>query len=81
MSSTQVIVGNINLDVEFTFHAGVRGRLTGPPELCFEEEPAEVWIDHIYHKGEDIAYILGEDVVERIQDIICIQWENNDDQF
>ena len=62
------------VDVHYTLHKGHPGRLYGPPEKCFEAEPAWVEIDKLRDTN------TGTEIGEWISDhqITCIQQEIED---
>jgi len=42
----------IELSVEGRFSPGSPGRLWGPPEKCYPDEPAEAEVEHVFLNGQ-----------------------------
>lgn len=64
----------IEIVVEYDYHKGSPGRLSGPPEHCYPAEPAYVEIIAVMHKGVDIEPYLHDDTMidieQQIEDIV-----------
>lgn len=71
LSNTTVVIDGIELEVCFYFTAGTPGRIYGPPEFSYEDEPPEVEIESIT-SNDDIFGLLADskNVIDRIVDHI-----------
>lgn len=59
-------LGDSSAWVEFEFHAGRPGCYSGPPEKCYEDEPAEIVICQALINGAMVsAEVFGEEQIER----------------
>lgn len=67
-STVDVTIDEVELvlDVTYVFHRGRPARLFGPPELCYEAEPAEVEVVKASVAGTDRVVDLHDDVVEML---------------
>ena len=70
--SEWLTLGDSEVRVEYYYSAGQRGRYTGPPELCYPDEPEEVVILSALVNGIWVdAGEFGEEVVDRWEAEIC----------
>jgi predicted secreted Zn-dependent protease len=60
----------IEIVVEYDYHKGSPGRLSGPPENCYPAEPAYVEIISVMHNGVDIERYLHDDTMIDIEQAI-----------
>ena len=61
-------LGDSSAWVEFEFHAGRPGCYSGPPEKCYEDEPAEVLICQVLLNGGMVS-------AEVFSDEQIVRWE------
>ena len=57
----------IEVVVEYDYHKGSPGRLSGPPERCYPPEPAYVEIINVMHGSIDIEPYLSDDIMMNIE--------------
>jgi hypothetical protein len=57
----------IEVVVEYDYHKGSPGRLSGPPENCYPPEPAYVEIISVMHGAIDIEPYLHDDIMLNIE--------------
>lgn len=57
----------IEVTVEYDYHKGSPGRLSGPPERCYPPEPAYVEIINVMHGSIDIEPYLSDDIMINIE--------------
>lgn len=77
LNSATVYIDDAALEVKFYFYPGQSAKLSGPWELCYPEEPAEIEIESITTSGNIFELLLdSEKVIERIEDYIL---SNHDD--
>lgn len=60
----------IEVVVEYDYHKGHPGRLSGPPENCYPPEPAYIEIITVMHKGTDIADYLSDNQMTTLEEEI-----------
>ena len=53
--------------VEYTYHKGSPGRLSGPPENCYPPEPAYIEIESITHGGINLTDYLADHILIDIE--------------
>ena len=57
----------IDLEVEVVrYYPGCPAQISGPPELCYEAEPAEIEIA-VWHNGRNIIELLDPGVIEQLE--------------
>ena len=57
----------IDLEVEvIRYLPAIPAQISGPPEVCYEAEPAEIEIA-VWHNGHNITGLLDPDVIDRLE--------------
>ena len=66
---TTVEIGGIEKRVAVTYllHKGIPGRYSGPPEQCYESEPAWVEFDAIKVDGISVEHLLTDQQITDLQ--------------
>jgi len=72
------VLGGEDVLVEYTYKPAIIGKLNGPPESCYEDEPEEIEIQSVRYMDFELFKngLLSDRAIVMIEDQIS-QYEND----
>ena len=68
-----------DIDVHFTYYPARPGRISGPPEDCYPDEPSELEIEQIVYNSVNVTNLFSDDDLIEITAIIERLLESEDE--
>ena len=68
-----------DIEVHFTYYPARPGRISGPPEDCYPDEPSEFEIEQIVYNSVDVTSLFSDEDCAVMMEIIERILESDDE--
>ena len=68
-----------DIEVHFTYYPARPGRISGPPEDCYPDEPSEFEIEQIVYNSVNVTNLFSDDDLIEVTAIIERILESDDE--